>query len=82
MEKHLCLTIFSNPGASRQDIRNEAEAIDISSIDAYMGVLVHLSVVGGSKRSVTDLFDKTIGDDFVRSCFTRREFIAITMFIR
>ena len=49
MEKLLSLTIFSNPGASRQNIRNEAEAIDISSSDAYLGVLVHLSVVGGSE---------------------------------
>ena len=73
---------MSNPGAARQDLRNDAEAINMTTIDAYLGVLIHLSVVGGSNRSLNNLFDRTIGDEFVRGCFTKTEFVAITSFIR
>ena len=78
----ITLSLISNPGAARQDLRNDAEAIDMTTIDAYLRVLIHLSVVGGSNRSVNDLFDRTIGDKFVRGCFTKTEFVAITSFIR
>ena len=54
----------------------------MTTIDAYLGVLIHLCVVGGSNRTVNDLFDRTIGDEFVRGCFTKTEFVAIISFIR
>ena len=65
-----------------QEATGYAKGITLTDIDAYIGILLHLSVTGGYERSIRDLWSQRIGDDFCQCTMSRSEFIAINTFIR
>ena len=68
--------------AGRQELKSDAEGITLVDIDAYLGIILHLSLVGGYDRSIRDLWSQRIGDDFCQCTMSRTEFTAINTFIR
>ena len=79
--KLLNITFNSQEAAGRQDLKSYGE-ITLTDVDAYIGILLHLSVTGGYERSIRDLWSQRIGDDFCQCTMSRSEFIAINTFIR
>ena len=73
---------FNSQEAAGHDLKSYAEGITLTDIDAYIGILLHLSVTGGYERSIRDLWSQRIGDDFCQFTMSRSEFIAINTFIR
>ena len=76
------ITFNSQEATGRQDLKSYAKGITLTDIDAYIGILLHLSVTGGYERSIRDLWSQRIGDDFCQCTMSRSEFIAINTFIR
>ena len=68
--------------ATNQDLRQYTERLTEEDIDAYVGILLHLSVTGGYSRPLEDLWSQRIGDDFCRCTMSWHQFAAINRFIR